>query len=183
MIESLQRRYDVFSDNPGLEADLAGPPAIVARRPEGVDQVGRVIEFAQQRRTNLGPSVIVPGFFETRFELHQKWEGRVEEIDAANEVFSADLRALTPPEAARESADLGFDLVSVDDQPLLRVGAVFYLSIGYRIERGGTRYRSVNVRFRRLPAWTTRDLEAADAHFEELERKIGHGQTKSAAGA
>ncbi|HEX8947795.1 MAG TPA: hypothetical protein VF790_02465, partial [Dissulfurispiraceae bacterium] len=95
----------------------------------------------------------------------QKWEGVVTEI--GKDVFNARLFDLTAnnPE---EIAEFSIDDVSEDDRELLKPGAIFYWSIGYLTTRTGQRMRMSFIKFRRLPAWTERDIKSAKKRAAEL---------------
>ena len=92
-----------------------------------------------------------------RFQVLQKWEGTVTEINGSE--FRASLRDLLNDSQPDEEMKLLVDEVSESDLPLLRPGGVFYWSIGYRVNRLGGRERVSAFRFRRLPVWTKRDLD------------------------
>jgi hypothetical protein len=92
--------------------------------------------------------------------LHQ-WEGRV--VEVGSEGFRARVRELGPGAAEEEYGDFSFESVSPDDEPLVVVGGVFYWFVGYRREPSGQRSNWGSIRFRRLPRWTKKDLDALDA--------------------
>lgn len=109
---------------------------------------------------------------EARFIALQRWEGTVLKIEG--DTFWArlvDLRTQT----ADEEAELFVEDVSDSDRGLLREGAVFYWSIGYRDHVTGQRERTSTLRFRRLPQWSNRELERieerADAAAEILSER------------
>jgi len=93
-----------------------------------------------------------------RFLLLQKWEGTV--IEVCRDSFIARLVDLTE-RGADEEAEFDVDEVSVADRPLIEAGSVFYWSIGYTDTAGGQRKRMSTIRFRRLPMWTSKELEEA----------------------
>ena len=98
------------------------------------------------------------------FRLLQQFEGTVLEI--GQEEFTARLVDRTDPRNPIEIADFSLDDVAVGDRELLAPGAVFYFSVGYRVATWGQRYREATVKFRRLPAWSRRDVEKARAQAE-----------------
>ncbi len=100
----------------------------------------------------------------------QKWEGIV--VEVGKEVFYARLYDLTS-ENPEEEAEFSIDEVSEEDRELLKAGAVFYWSIGYFTTRTGQRLRTSIIKFRRLPAWTEREIKAAKERAIELRRIIG----------
>jgi hypothetical protein len=118
------------------------------------------------------PPVLVPGGPSTqpRFIALQKWEGRV--VARTKFTFEAVVVALrgVPTE---ELVEFDLEELTPDDVPMVVPGAIFYWSIGYREERSGERSRSSVIRFRRLPAWSPRDIERNEARVAELKTKLG----------
>lgn len=100
-----------------------------------------------------------------RFELLQQFEGTV--LDVGEGEFSARLVDRTHPQRPTEIATFESSEVSEGDLPLLHPGAVFYLSIGYRIRSWGQRVREFTISFRRIPVWTRTDLAAIRANASE----------------
>ena len=102
-------------------------------------------------------------------EILQDWEGVVETI--GNENFTARLRNLTNNEPyPSEAAELPIEDISADDLELLRVGAVFYLTVGRLIWFNGRQERFGRIVFRRLPGWTLSTLRRAEKRAEHLSR-------------
>lgn len=105
----------------------------------------------------------------SRFLPLQKWEGTVLSVRA--ESFVARLVDKTS-DAVDAEAELPLSDVTVDDLALVQPGAVFYWTVGYSMDLSGSRRRVAEMRFRRLPVWTKRDLEqarsAADRTIEDL---------------
>ncbi len=95
-----------------------------------------------------------------RFKALQLFEGTVTE--AGEEAFVATLRDQTDPADPLQRATISIDNVWESDRDLIAPGAVFYWSIGYRIEPHGQRSLTSNLRFRRLPAWTPSDLRRTE---------------------
>jgi hypothetical protein len=115
------------------------------------------------------PFVVVPKpapVAQSQFNPQQKWEGYV--LAVQDDSFLARLVDLTSGEIDEE-AEFLLDDVPTSDRDLVDVGAVFYWGIGYLDKVDGQRLRSSSIRFRRLPAWTTEELEAARRKAEELE--------------
>lgn len=106
-----------------------------------------------------------------KFISLQKWEGIVTEI--GEDYFIAKLVNLTG-EGPEESATFPFsEISSEEDTQLLKIGAVFYWSIGYYERAKGTRIRSSLIRFRRLPMWTESIIKAAQKEAERLNEFFG----------
>lgn len=75
--------------------------------------------------------------------------------------------------APNEIADFPFDEISDDDKSLLKEGSVFYWNIGFKLLPTGQKERSSLIRFRRLPAWSRREIESAHKKAEELASLFG----------
>jgi hypothetical protein len=104
---------------------------------------------------------------EATFTPLQEWEGYV--VDVGKETFTARLIDLTSNDAQEEEeADFPVTDLSDSDQQMLRPGAIFRWAIGYRRTRGGTKERISRIVFRRLPAWTARELKENRRKAEEL---------------
>lgn len=88
----------------------------------------------------------------------QKWEGVVDEV--RDRTFVARLIPIIGQPGDLE-AEIYFDEVSIDDRPLVKPGAFFYWSVGYKDGPAGQRSRESLVRFRRLPRWTLVEINAA----------------------
>jgi hypothetical protein len=106
-----------------------------------------------------------------RFLLLQQWEGYVLKVN--EDTFTALVYDQTNPKNDPEEVELIIEEVSLFDHPLLQDGAVFYWSIGYNDQANGQRVRSSIIRFRRVPAWSRKDLkkikEKASALYSFLE--------------
>lgn len=100
----------------------------------------------------------------------QKWEGIVTEIHA--DYFVAQLHDLTA-DNPEEEAELPINDISDNDKPLLKSGAVFYWSIGYFVTRTGQRKRESVIKFRRLPAWTAKEIQALKERAAIKRKNIG----------
>jgi len=99
----------------------------------------------------------------------QDWEGIVETVGDEN--FTARLRDLTNEENyPSEIAELPIEDISDDDQELLKVGAVFYLTVGRSIRPNGRQQRFGRIVFRRLPGWTSSTLHRAEKRAKRLSR-------------
>jgi hypothetical protein len=104
------------------------------------------------------------------FTSLQEWEGIVTEV--RNDAFLARLIDLTH-RGADEEAEFPNDEVSEEDKPLVRPGAIFYWHIGYHTSYSGQRTRVSVIRFRRLPAWTQREIDAAKQEAERIGKALG----------
>jgi len=109
-----------------------------------------------------------PPLIQEHFIPLQKWEGVVDQVKS--DYFIArlvDQTGTTPDELA----EFMLDEVSKGDRTLVKPGAIFYWNIGYEESLGGQRKRSSIIRFRRLPAWSAHELEAAK-HDADRTRDI-----------
>lgn len=99
------------------------------------------------------------------FEPLQEWEGFVTSIDPRGTHFATRLIDKTAKKKlADEELEISLEDVSESDLHLLKEGAVFRLAIGYERSASGQRRKVSMLVFRRLPAWTARELVRA---FEE----------------
>jgi len=98
------------------------------------------------------------------FRAIQKWEGFV--LDVGSDTFRARLVSIVG-EGPDQEAEIYLEEVDPDDRPLLQPGAVFYWTIGY-LDRPSGRLRAAILRFRRLPAWSETELNAARNEAKKL---------------
>jgi hypothetical protein len=104
------------------------------------------------------------------FDVQQKWEGVVTEVNGAT--FVARLLDLSGSRPDQE-AEIYIDEVSPRDRKRLAAGAIFYWYIGYRDEANGDRERASRIRFRRLPPLTTAEVEAARQRAAAMRARLG----------
>lgn len=146
----------------------------VARAIEAADDEGRLVGTSGESRSQYAVvtpvSIPSPTLPQPEFDALQKWEGHVVSVSEAD--FTATLVDLTQP-GVEEEVVLDLSEVSEDDVPLVQPGAVFYWSVGYRVEQSGERSRSSVIWFRRLPAWTDKDIERARERASGLKAKLG----------
>jgi hypothetical protein len=100
-----------------------------------------------------------------RFNARQKWEGFV--IEVREDTFIARLTPIIG-EGPDQEAEIYLEEIEPEDQSLIQPGAIFYWSIGY-LDRPSGRRRVSLIRFRRLPAWTKQEREAARAKAINLK--------------
>lgn len=110
----------------------------------------------------------------------QKWEGMVIAINGDS--FVARLNNLTE-NTPEEEIEMNFRDISDDDQNLVHLGAIFYWSIGYEKTAAGQRKRTSVIKFRRLPAWTDKELAAIKKKAADARRAIGWGKQDAASQA
>jgi hypothetical protein len=99
------------------------------------------------------------------FVALQRWEGYVESVGEDSFVARlVDLEGRLP----EEEAEFYLDDVSDGDLELVQRGNVFYWNLGYRISATRQRSKVSLLRFRRLPRWSSRDVERVKIETERL---------------
>jgi hypothetical protein len=101
-----------------------------------------------------------------RFISLQKWEGAV--LEVKEDSFFARLIDLTDSNIDEE-AEFSIEELSPEDIPLLKPGAIFYWNIGYLDKRTGQRIHASVIRFRRLPAWTSKEIKQVQDEAARLQ--------------
>lgn len=115
-----------------------------------------------------------------RFEILQQWEGVVSEI--TDESIWAELRDLTRQSPAIEVVELPLEEIPRADRPLLRIGGVFYWSIGYETSPGGQIRRVSEIRVRRTPQWSRHSVDSIRAKAKDLlQRLVAHDENHTPA--
>ncbi len=105
-----------------------------------------------------------------RFIALQSWEGKV--LGVEKDCFTARLIDEMGSEPDQE-VEVPIDEISYPDRPLVQPGATFYWDIGYSEDKSRQRTRASLIRFRRLPAWTKKELDKIKEQAEELGRSSG----------
>lgn len=95
------------------------------------------------------------------FQSLQQWEGTT--IRVSKGYVVARLRDFNNPQNPEKRATISMDDISDCDRSLIGPGAVFYWTLGYRIEPYGQKSLISVIRFRRLPSWTSREIKRAKA--------------------
>ena len=129
------------------------------------------------------PPIFVDQPWRENFIILARWSGRVTEL--FNDRFFAALSDDVDPSNADEEAEIPIEEVSEIDRGLIKAGALFYWSIGYRIRPSGQRSRESMIRFRRLPSWSSEEIErarnrvkASKLRTEDAEPARGSDATK-----
>jgi hypothetical protein len=120
-------------------------------------------------KVETGPKVLrLPGADGAtgQSRLLQQWEGTIVEVSDTD--FVAVIRDKTDPSSPEEEATFSFDQVSPADRQLAVSGGVFYWSIAYEDTITRTRKTVSIIRFRRLPAWSRRDIDRVDREARRL---------------
>lgn len=105
-----------------------------------------------------------------RFRSLQKWEGIV--LSVSIDSFWARLIDLTE-NGPDEEAEFSLEELHSDERALVKPGAIFYWNIGYHDLYRGQRKRESIIRFRRLPAWTKREIDVAREKAANIRESIG----------
>jgi hypothetical protein len=121
--------------------------------------------FDDSRLANIAeqPAIAYPSpraaTIQYHFQTLQQWEGTI--LEVTDDEIVSHLRSLGPS-IPDKRATISRDEISDSDQQLVLVGAVFYWTIGYRIELHGQKSLMSVIRLRRLPTWTRREVEHVD---------------------
>jgi len=99
------------------------------------------------------------------------WEGTVLDVDQENALMRVQLRS-TRGIAEDHVGEIALSDVVPQDRDLIAPGAVFYLTVSRLRMRGGSFINADELRFRRLPAWTTEQLASARQLAQQLSGKI-----------
>ena len=160
-----------FAGNPNPARVIGG---MNSQLPPVPSQQASEIEPSSTATGAVAPSIIrlpTPVVDLQKFGKLQEWEGEV--VSVSGNEFVAYLHDLTQ-ESPREEASFQIDEVSEEDRTLIRTGAVFYWIIGYKTARGQRTTESF-LRFRRLPAWSKRDLDRRDERAAVLRNFLSGG--------
>jgi hypothetical protein len=157
-------RYERKVTDTASISDLDGTRSIESRSRAIVDQINHAVGAAFPQAL---PSEAIS------LQALQEWEGYVTAIVTGKEIFTACLVDVTAGQGIEEEvADFPIADLSDDDRKLLAPGAVFRWVIGYQRSRGGTKRRVSHISFRRMPAWSRRDIAEAKERAATLLREI-----------
>jgi hypothetical protein len=98
------------------------------------------------------------------------WEGVVLEVDPISHTMQVTLEAKNS-NIEPHTAKISFEYVADQDEDLVRPGAVFYLMLYNQTVRG-TIYNIQNLRFRRRPDWSKKQIESIELDAKRLAGKI-----------
>jgi len=104
-----------------------------------------------------------------RFQVLQKWEGRVLSIDAARGEFTAILTDKTHPDVPEEQVTLNLEELSDTDIERLETGSLFFWNIGYRHTAAGNKSKESEIRLRRLRGFSNTAVEGARQFASEFK--------------
>lgn len=104
----------------------------------------------------------------------QEWEGLVLEVRADGGFVARLTDVAAQGQSVEEEAEFPATEINDDDRPLVVAGAIFRWTVGFLRSSAGTRKRTSQVVFRRLPQWTKNDLARADKQADELSGYFAH---------
>ena len=163
------------------DAGTGGPRVVAARQRPPLDSSPQTSAIAHPTRT---PTFLSREAVEQRRSQREiisaHWECAVENV--GDSTFTAILRSLRTPGESETVAEIPRDEVSDDDLELLSPGAIFYWTVGYQVSPAGTRKRFSQIKFRRLPAWTRKDLDRVRASAKTLYELFGGEDADNATG-
>jgi len=107
-----------------------------------------------------------------RFRTLAKWIGRVQRVNDDSFVALVQDQLEDRPE---EEVEFPTSEVAQVDAALLKPGALFYWSVGYRDRLGGQRTRESIIRFRRLPGPSLTDIAEAEEWARGIQALVDHG--------
>ncbi len=147
--ESAQTRDETASILPVKEKDQDRATTDL----EGAARNTESMETERIEESRFRPVIRFPAPY--RFQALQRWEGVV--IATDGEQFMARLHNLENPAESDLEAVISVEEIADSDKNLLKIGAVFYWTIGYRFEPYGQKSSVSTIRFRLLPVWTSND--------------------------
>jgi hypothetical protein len=170
-----------FGNSAGHPAKIIGRRAVTAAVP-GIQDSAMAVSATttpgesriEALVSTLAPAgghapALIPGprHSQETFRALQEWEGTVlERRQGAIRVRLAD----KTNSGREEEAEIRLDEISPQDRDLVKPGGVFYWIIGYHDSATGQRSRQSIVVFRRLPAWTQRELQ-------DIQEKVRNQKT------
>ncbi len=104
----------------------------------------------------------------------QIWEGTVQSVDQSAGTMDVILVSKTV-EIPEHTGSIELQWVSDQDKDLVRPGAVFYLTLFKRTRRGSIE-NSQELRFRRVPNWTRKQLQQVNTEVDALRSKFKAGR-------
>ena len=111
-----------------------------------------------------------------RFEVLDNLEGVVTAVEG-DSFFASMRHPSSKIERAEDEFEIYIDNVPEGDRDLVCVGAIFYLTIGIRRPRGESSQKTTQLVFRRMPRWSSRDIERAETATTDLWERLQNGLT------
>jgi len=100
----------------------------------------------------------------------QIWEGKILDVDNVELSMNVILKDINGS-APDHSMDISMEWVSEQDYDLVKLGAVFYLTLYKETKRGSIR-NSQELRFRRLPSWSKSQLDSFNEKATQLLKRF-----------
>ena len=116
------------------------------------------------------PQLVIDRSADIDATVIQLWEGRVLEVDLQNEVMQVLLTAKLG-QMPEHTGEIELQWVPEQDRDLVVAGAVFYLTL-YKQTRHGSIKNAQELRFRRRPAWTRRQVQKIYADADLILAKM-----------
>jgi hypothetical protein len=162
----------------------AGPGETIfddSREPDSIDQEHTTSTLPQDGEIVREDVIAVPERFNpqevppttpqtTKITVLKEWEGVVDHV--CENWFRARLSDIQAPSEAQQLVEIDMEDVAPDDRHLLEEGAIFYWDIGRKQSRYGSVANFSEIRFRRMPAWSKRDLAQARKDAKTLREEL-----------
>ena len=163
---ALQSTAPLISED-DIDTDARQPvadnqPESSANLPEVGDGTSGSELEGKKFRSRISPAK--PDALEQRenFKVLRNWEGVVTSVE----------------ETCSDEIEIDIDNVADGDRDLVQEGAIFYLTVGIRYPRGEGPQKTTRVVFRRMPRWSSRDIERGEAAANSLWQKLHSGLIK-----
>lgn len=155
----LIRSTSCLNEDANLRSSLAGDDSYASRSQIPLRQVVPPVVLSNRRSVNGANAAVI-----------QVWEGKVLSVDPERGVMETTLEAKVgsvPPHAA----EIDLQWVSDQDRDLVEPGAIFYLSLFKRTKHGSIE-NTQELRFRRLPAWTRKQVAEVHEDAARMLKKL-----------
>ena len=106
-----------------------------------------------------------------RVTVLKNWEGIVTSVEDAS-FFAAMRETESEIDRAVDEFEIDIDNVDDSDRELVSEGAVFYLTVLTRHPKGEGLQKTTRIVFRRMPRWSSRDIERAEFAATDLWEKL-----------
>jgi hypothetical protein len=117
------------------------------------------------------------GLIEEHSIILQQWNGVV--LFRGKNTFTARLYEGYQDFPVKRT-EIDVEEVADEQRDMILAGAPFSWIIGYRV-RAGTRSRFSEIYFRRLPAWTKKEIEEAEIAASKLDEEVGWSDPRESA--
>lgn len=106
-------------------------------------------------------------FSNVKSQVLQKWVCSIVSLDDSEEEFNAVIKDVTNPNMEDEYVTISYEEISTFDLASLKIGAIFYWTIGYRLN-GETKSKYSEINFQRLVSPKPNSLNS-NSGLEELQ--------------